>query len=145
VIEFNVRFGDPEAQVVVPMIAGDLAPQLAAAADGALPSTPLSFRAEKYVGVVIASEGYPGASPTGLPITGLEKAEALEDTLLFHAGTRLENGGVVTSGGRVLTVVGRAPTFDAARRRAYDGVRAIAFDGMQYRRDIGQKALNGLP
>ena len=142
VIEFNVRFGDPEAQVVVPMIAGDLAPQLAAAADGALPSTPLSFRAEKYVGVVIASEGYPGASPTGLPITGLEKAEALEDILLFHAGTRLENGGVVTSGGRVLTVVGRAPTFDAARRRAYDGVRAIAFDGMQYRRDIGQKALS---
>jgi phosphoribosylamine--glycine ligase len=145
VIEFNVRFGDPEAQVVIPMIAGDLAPHLAAAADGALPSTPLRFKAEKHVGIVMASEGYPGASPAGRPIAGLEQAQALDDVIVFHAGTRLENGAIVTAGGRVLTVVGRGPTFDAAIRRAYDGVRVMAFDGMQFRRDIGQKALGALP
>jgi phosphoribosylamine--glycine ligase len=145
VIEFNVRFGDPEAQVVVPMIAGDLAPHLAAAADGSLPATPLSFRPDKHVGVVIASEGYPGACPSGRPISGLSAAQALEGVIVFHAGTRLENASVVTSGGRVLTVVGRAPDFAAAIQRAYDGVQAIAFEGMQYRRDIGIKALPELP
>lgn len=145
VIEFNVRFGDPEAQVVVPMIAGDLAPHLSAAADGRLPATPLSFRPEKHVGVVIASEGYPGPCPTGRPITGLAAAQALEGVIVFHAGTRRENTSVVTSGGRVLTVVGRAPDFAAAIQRAYDGVQVIGFEGMQYRRDIGLKALPKLP
>lgn len=145
VIEFNVRFGDPEAQVVVPMIAGDLAPHLSAAADGRLPATPLSFRPEKHVGVVIASEGYPGPCPTGRPITGLSAAQALEGVILFHAGTRRENTSVVTAGGRVLTVVGRAPDFAAAIQRAYDGVQVLGFEGMQYRRDIGLKALPKLP
>jgi phosphoribosylamine--glycine ligase len=143
VIEFNVRFGDPEAQVVVPMIAGALAPCLAAAAEGRVPEMPLPFRFEKHVGVVIASEGYPGASPSGRPIAGLEQAQALDDVFVFHAGTRLQNGTLVTAGGRVLTVVGRAGTFEAAIRRAYDGVQAITFEGMQYRRDIGQKVLKG--
>jgi len=140
VIEFNVRFGDPEAQVVLPMIVGELAPHLAAAADGNLAAHPLSFGPEKHVGVVVASQGYPGSGPTGLEISGLPQAEALEDVLVFHAGTRQEGESIVTSGGRVLTIVGRGSGYDEAIRRAYDGVSAIGFEGMQYRRDIGQKA-----
>jgi phosphoribosylamine--glycine ligase len=140
VIEFNVRFGDPEAQVVLPMVAGDLASHLAAAAGGCLSESPLPFRADRHVGVVLASEGYPGATQTGFPITGLDAAEALEDVLVFHAATRQESGALVTAGGRVLTVVGRGSTYDEAIHRAYAGVDRIAFEGMQYRRDIGRKA-----
>jgi phosphoribosylamine--glycine ligase len=142
VIEFNVRFGDPEAQVVIPMISGDLAPLLAAAADGALGDGAAAFRPEPHVGVVLASNGYPGSSPSGVPIAGLERAAARPDVLVFHAGTaRNDRGDVVTAGGRVLSVVGRGATFEAAIDRAYAGVAEIHFEGMQYRRDIGQKAL----
>ncbi len=88
VIEFNVRFGDPEAQVAIPMIAGDLAPRLAEAARGALGPAPIAFRADRHVGVVLASEGYPGSGRQGLPVSGLEDAEALDDVLVFHAGTK---------------------------------------------------------
>jgi phosphoribosylamine--glycine ligase len=157
VIEFNVRFGDPEAQVVIPMIDGPLAPSLAAAADGALTGAP-SFSTVKHVGVVLASHGYPAAGPTGLPVSGLDEAAALEDVLVFHAGTSAApvdagcgpaNGvnaafgrthRILTAGGRVLTVVGRGPTFEAARARAYAGVDKITFDGMHLRRDIARKA-----
>jgi phosphoribosylamine--glycine ligase len=141
VIEFNVRFGDPEAQVLIPMIAEDLAPRLAAAADGALDPRPIAFRPEKHVGVVLASAGYPASGPTGVPIHGLDEASRLDDVLVFHAGTAAVNHQVVTAGGRVLTVVGRGTSYEAAIERAYDGVRRIAFDGMQYRHDIGRKAL----
>jgi phosphoribosylamine---glycine ligase len=141
VIEFNVRFGDPEAQVVIPMIEGELAPRLAAAADGALDPAPLAFRAEPHVGVVLAARGYPGPVHGGVPIQGLEDASRLEDVLVFHAGTTVTEGVLVTAGGRVLTVVGRGPTYEAAIARAYAGVSMIAFDGMQYRHDIGRKAL----
>jgi phosphoribosylamine---glycine ligase len=140
VIEFNVRFGDPEAQVVLPMIAEELAPHLRAAAAGRLDTAPLTFRPEKHVGVVLASKGYPGPIKAGVPISGLATAEALDDVLVFHAGTRLDGRSVVTAGGRVLTIVGRGADYDEAIRRAYDGVGKIEFDGMQYRRDIGQKA-----
>jgi len=143
VIEFNVRFGDPEAQVVIPMIAGELAPLLAAAADGALGDAAVTFRPERHVGVVVASKGYPGSSPSGLPIAGLDRAAALRDVLVFHAGTAAgDRGAVVTAGGRVLTIVGRAATFPEAIERAYAGVAQVRFDGMQYRRDIGKKALS---
>jgi phosphoribosylamine--glycine ligase len=143
VIEFNVRFGDPEAQVVLPMIDGELAPVLAAAADGALPDGPIALSQDKYVGVVLASRGYPHSSQSGVIINGLEQAAALEKVVVFHAGTaRDASGSIVTAGGRVLTVVGRGATYDSAITRAYTGVRAIAFDGMQYRTDIGQKALS---
>ena len=145
VIEFNVRFGDPEAQVVLPMIGGDLAPRLAAAADGALDASPIPFRPEKLVGVVVASRGYPEAGPTGLVIRGLDAPpERGDDVLVFHSGTRAgpTNGAVVTAGGRVLTVVGRGGTYERAIDRAYEGVSMIAFDGMHYRRDIGRKALH---
>jgi phosphoribosylamine--glycine ligase len=141
VIEFNVRFGDPEAQVVIPMIADDLAPRLAAAAEGALDDAPIAFRPERHVGVVLASSGYPGSSPTGIPIRGLEDAERLDDVLVFHAGTARRGADVVTAGGRVLTVVGRGARFEDAIARAYAGVSKISFEGMHYRRDIGRKAL----
>jgi phosphoribosylamine--glycine ligase len=141
VIEFNVRFGDPEAQVVIPMVAEDLAPRLAAAADGALDPAPVAFRSEPHVGVVLAARGYPGPVSGGATIDGLDDASRLEDVLVFHAGTALDRDTVVTAGGRVLTVVGRGATYEAAIARAYSGVGKISFDGMQYRRDIGQKAL----
>jgi phosphoribosylamine--glycine ligase len=140
VIEFNVRFGDPEAQVVVPMIAEDLAPRLVAAADGALDPRPIACRPERHVGVVIASGGYPGSVRSGLPISGISEARA-EGALVFHAGTSQRGGEIVTAGGRVLTVVGRGSTYADAMNLAYRGVSKIAFDGMQYRLDIGRKAL----
>jgi phosphoribosylamine---glycine ligase len=145
VIEFNVRFGDPEAQVVIPMIDDDLAAHLIAAADGRLLERRLKFSGRKHVGVVLASAGYPGSGATGRPITGLDAAAALDNVLVFHSGTRgsvdLPLGSPLTAGGRVLTVVGRGPDFDSAIARAYEGVAKISFDGMQYRRDIGRKAL----
>jgi phosphoribosylamine--glycine ligase len=141
VIEFNVRFGDPEAQVVIPMIASDLAPRLAAAAEGTLDDRPVEFRPARHVGVVLASQGYPASSPTGLPIQGLDDAGRLDDVLIFHAGTARRGDDVVTAGGRVLTVVGRGRTFEDAIARAYAGVSKISFHGMHYRRDIGRKAL----
>jgi phosphoribosylamine--glycine ligase len=145
VIEFNVRFGDPEAQVVIPMIADELAPWLVAAADGSLPAGRPAFRTERHVGVVLASRGYPGSGPTGLPISGLDEAARLDDVLVFHAGTARRDGQIVTTGGRVLTVVGRGAGYEQAIQRAYDGVSEISFDGMHFRHDIGRKALTSRP
>jgi phosphoribosylamine--glycine ligase len=142
VIEFNVRFGDPEAQVVIPMIAGSLAAALVAAADGELSGTRLALRPDKQVGVVLASRDYPQSGSKGLPISGIEDAGALDDVLVFHAGTMNgADGGVQTAGGRVLTVVGRGATYEVAIGRAYDGVSRINFAGMQFRRDIGRTAV----
>ena len=144
VIEFNVRFGDPEAQVVVPLLDVDLAPVLLAAAAGTLGSGRVPLRREKQVGVVLASEGYPGPGPGSRPISGIDAAEAIASVRVFHAGTAARpGGGIVTAGGRVLTVVGAGPTYDEAIDRAYAGVARISFEGMQYRRDIGRKALSG--
>jgi phosphoribosylamine---glycine ligase len=140
VIEFNVRFGDPEAQVVIPAIDGAFAPLLAAAAAGRLDAASLAFSRDKLVGVVLASRGYPGAGPIGLPIAGLDAAAALEQVTVFHSGTAARDGRIVTAGGRVLTVVGRGATFEAAIARAYAGVSEIDFDGVHCRRDIGAKA-----
>jgi phosphoribosylamine--glycine ligase len=145
VIEFNARFGDPEAQVVLPLIDDDLAPHLMAAAEGHLLDRPLRFSSARQVGVVLASAGYPGSVTSGRPITGLDTAAAAQDVLVFHSGTKgsvdVAGGSPTTAGGRVLTVVGRGDTFEAAIARAYEGVSRITFDGMQYRRDIGRKAL----
>jgi phosphoribosylamine--glycine ligase len=145
VIEFNVRFGDPEAQVVLPRVAGALAPRLAAAAQGTLDPAPVRFTGEKHVGVVIASKGYPASGPSGLPITGLDRASQLEHVAVFHSGTRFgDDRGreIVTAGGRVLTVVGHGDTYEEAIDHAYAGVSLIRFEGMHYRRDIGRKALH---
>ncbi len=140
VIEFNVRFGDPEAQVVLPLVAGSLSDTLMAAATGALAGHRAVFSSDRAVGVVLASRGYPASAETGRPIEGLELAEALPGVLVFHAGTRESDRTVVSAGGRVLTVVGLGSTFEQAMSRAYTGVEQIHFDGMQYRRDIGRKA-----
>ena len=141
VVEFNVRFGDPEAQVVLPMLDEDLSWLLAAAATEALPSRPARFRNEPHVGVVLASGGYPESSQSGSVITGVEAASNVPGALVFHAGTSRRAGQLVTSGGRVLTVVGRGPTYRAAIEVAYRAAAHITFDGMQLRHDIGQKAL----
>jgi phosphoribosylamine--glycine ligase len=141
VIEFNVRFGDPEAQVVLPMLDEDLAWLLGAAATGALPSRPARFRDEPHVGVVLAAGGYPDQPESGKPITGIEAAAAVPGAMVFHAGTAKRDGHIVTAGGRVLTVVGRGPSHRDAIEIAYRAAGHIQFEGMQFRRDIGRKAL----
>jgi phosphoribosylamine---glycine ligase len=145
VVEFNARMGDPEAQVVLPALEEALLPHLLAASWGEL--VPGCFRSslESFVGVVLASGGYPDAFETGKAISGLGDAAAQPRVLVFHAGTASCGGEVVTAGGRVLTVVGRGATFGDARARAYDAAARIAFDGVQFRRDIGAKALPTTP
>lgn len=140
VIEFNVRFGDPEAQVVLPALSGPFARVLLAAATGRLAQAPhLEWNGEMFAGVVLASGGYPGAIETGFAIRGL--AGDPGDALVFHAATAERDGRVVTSGGRVLTVVGRGPSYRAAIDRAYAAADKISFDKMFFRRDIGSSAL----
>ena len=141
VVEFNVRLGDPETQVVLPMLDEDLSWLLGEAATGALPSRPARFLAEPHVGVVVAAGGYPDSVETGQAITGVDEAAAVPGALVFHAGTSRRAGQLVTAGGRVLTVVGRGATFSAAIETAYRSVSCIRFNGMQFRRDIGRKAL----
>jgi phosphoribosylamine--glycine ligase len=141
VIEFNVRFGDPEAQVVLPMLDEDLSSLLGAAASGALPPRPARFRDEPHVGVVLAAGGYPETPESGQPIQGIDAASDVPGALVFHAGTARRETSLVTAGGRVLTVVGRGTTFRDAIDTAYAAASRIHFDGMQYRRDIGRKAL----
>ena len=141
VIEFNVRFGDPEAQVVLPMLDEDLGWLLGEAATGALPSRPARFRREPHVGVVLAAGGYPDAPETGKVIDGIDAASEVPGAIVFHAGTAKREGRLVTAGGRVLTVVGRSTTYRDAIDTAYAAASRIHFDGMQYRRDIGRKAL----
>ena len=141
VIEFNVRFGDPEAQVILPMLDEDLSSLLMCAAKGALPARAARFSTQAHVGVVLAAGGYPDSVETGRSITGVDEAAALPNAMVFHAGTALRDGTLVTSGGRVLTVVGRGPSYEAAIDTAYNAASKIHFDGMQFRRDIGQKAL----
>jgi phosphoribosylamine---glycine ligase len=142
VIEYNVRFGDPEAQAVMPLIDGELAPLLAAAADGVLGKAPLRLRPGVSVAVVLSSAGYPAAVHDGVPIHGLDRAGRMPNVNIFHAGTARLGDQIVTRGGRVLTVVGTGPDFRAAIDRAYGAVSLISFEGMHYRRDIGRKALN---
>jgi phosphoribosylamine---glycine ligase len=138
VIEFNVRFGDPEAQVVLPMIAQPLTPLLWAAATGVLRSTHAHVSPRPHVGVVLAARGYPGEIMTGAAIRGVEDVGGAH---VFFAGVKEREGSLVTSGGRVMTVVGSGATFAEAIDGAYAAVSRIHFEGMQYRRDIGHKAL----
>lgn len=141
VIEFNVRFGDPEAQVILPMLDESLAALLASAAAGTLVSRDARFSDDKYVGVVLASGGYPDVTQSGKVIEGLESAALVPDALVFHAGTAERDGRVVTSGGRVLTVVGRGSTYEQAIDVAYKAAHLVSFEGLQFRRDIGRKAV----
>jgi len=141
VIEFNVRLGDPEAQVILPLVDEPLLPILLAAASGALSHSSVRVGRDRLTAVVIASRGYPESSESGQPIEGIEQAEMIPGVTVYHAGTAMRDGRIVTAGGRVLTVVGRGTRFDEAIARAYAGATRIHFDGMQYRRDIGRKAL----
>jgi phosphoribosylamine--glycine ligase len=141
VVEFNVRFGDPEAQVVLPMLDEDLSTLLWAAAAGALPDRPARFRHEPHVGVVLASAGYPESSDNGRVIKGLDAAAQVPGAIVFHAGTASRDGEIVTAGGRVLTIVGRGRTHRDAIDVAYTAAAKVSFEGMQFRRDIGQRAL----
>lgn len=137
ILEFNARFGDPEAQVILPLIEGDLLAALLACAEGRLQPDMLGWGSGAAACVVLAAAGYPDAPRRGDPITGIE---ALDEpgVLLFHAGTAWQDGELVTNGGRVLGVTGLGRTLPAALARAYAAVEQIRFDGMQYRRDIGR-------
>jgi phosphoribosylamine--glycine ligase len=139
VIEFNVRLGDPEAQVILPRIVEPLTPLLDAAARGSLDQTMCALSDAVMVGVVLASRGYPESSESGQPIAGIVDAARCGVSVL-HAGTARVGSQIVTAGGRVLTVVAAGTGFADAIKRAYDGVRAISFSGVQYRTDIGRKA-----
>jgi len=138
VLEFNCRFGDPETQAILPLLDSDLLDIAEACADGRLAEVPVKWKANAAACVVLASEGYPGSYPKGREIHGLEAVPA--DAIVFHAGTRLAEGKVLTAGGRVLGVTGRGDTLPEALRRAYAAVDAISFEGMQYRRDIGWRS-----
>ena len=135
-LEFNCRFGDPETQVLMPLLEGDLVELALATIEGRLHETSVRFAPRAAVCVVLASGGYPHEYRTGLPIEGLEQAIESPNVLVFHAGTRTENGQIVTAGGRVLNIVGLGDTVAQARENAYRAVQQIRFEGMHYREDI---------
>ena len=137
VLEFNCRFGDPETQAILPRIEGDLLEALAAAASGDLGTAAVGASGEAAVTVVLAGRDYPERGDSGTPIEGVE--DAASAALVFHAGTAMRGGRLVTNGGRVLNVTGVGPTLEAAREAAYAACASIAFDGMQYRRDIAAR------
>jgi phosphoribosylamine--glycine ligase len=141
VLEFNCRFGDPETQVILPRLDGDLAQALLAAARGDLAEVELPVSDTCAVTVAIAAGGYPAERDTGSPIAGVDDAEAL-GTVVFHAGTAMRDGQLVTSGGRILNVTGLGDTIEDARTRAYEGCERISFPGARYRSDIAAKAVN---
>jgi phosphoribosylamine--glycine ligase len=140
VLEFNVRFGDPETQAILPRVDEDLFELLLATAHGELPDRPVRVRQGAAVAVVMASRGYPAAPRTGDVITGIEEAEALGAQVL-HAGTDEDSAGnLVTAGGRVLAVVALGDDVGDARRAAYDAAAHVSFEGAQMRRDIAEDA-----
>jgi|YelNatPaOPRAMG01_1025707.scaffolds.fasta_scaffold01034_5 phosphoribosylamine--glycine ligase len=157
VLEFNVRFGDPECQPLMMRFQGDLAEALLAAAEGRLARTAITLSPASAATVVLASGGYPGEYRKGIPITGLERIEGAEPSELkvrwaldkvrvkvFQAGTALRDGQLVTDGGRVLAVTAMAPTLEQTLRAAYEGADLIQFEGKHMRRDIGRRALDYL-
>jgi phosphoribosylamine--glycine ligase len=141
VLEFNARFGDPETQPIMMRLDTDLIDIIEAIIDGNLSKINVKWKAGSAVCVVMASGGYPGNYEKGKEIKGLDLASKHGDVMVFHAGTSLKNGTVVTDGGRVLGVAGLGPVVAAAIDNAYAGVREISFDGAHFRRDIGARAL----
>lgn len=140
-IEFNCRFGDPEAQAVLPLLKTDLGAAINAVCDGALERLSLEWHKKAAACVVLASRGYPGKFETGKPISGLDALGGMEDVIPFHAGTAVKDGRFVTNGGRVLGITAMADDLPSAIARAYEAVDRVDFEGKYCRRDIGQKAL----
>jgi phosphoribosylamine--glycine ligase len=139
VLEYNVRFGDPETQAILVRLKSDLFQVCQAIVDGQLGSFGLEWSNQSSACVVLAAAGYPSSYETGRPITGLDRVDTDADLQVFHAGTlRSEKGELVTSGGRVLGVTAAAATLDHALARCYGAIEKIGWEGMQYRRDIGQ-------
>jgi phosphoribosylamine--glycine ligase len=141
VLEFNVRFGDPETQPILMRLQSDLLEVCLAVCNGTLDEAFLKWDPRPAVCVVMASGGYPDEYEKGKVITGLDQAGQLTDVVVFHAGTKEENGNVVTSGGRVLGVTALGANIAAAKTRAYEAVERIRFDGAYYRHDIADKAI----
>ena len=138
VIEYNARFGDPETQVVLPRLKSDFADVVMAVVEERLADQPVEWTDEAAACVVMASGGYPASYPKGLEITGLDENGQIPGVTVYHAGTALKDGKLVTSGGRVLGVTALGKTLDEALEKAYAGVEKIHFDGAHYRRDIGR-------
>ena len=134
VLEFNARFGDPEAQVTLPLLKTDLVDIMLAVVDNKLGQMKVEWSDDACVGVVMASGGYPGSYKTGFAISGLDEVD--KDILVFHAGTRLESGQVLTNGGRVLSVVATGKNLAEAREKVYKNIPRIRFDGCHFRKDI---------
>jgi len=141
VLEFNVRFGDPEAQVVLPRLRNDIVPVILASCEGRLNEFELDWHKKSCICVVMSSGGYPGEYETGLEISGLDSLEEEENVTIFHAGTKKEDGRFLTSGGRVLGVTALGKTIDEAIEKVYESIEKIKFDRCFFRRDIGMKAL----
>jgi phosphoribosylamine--glycine ligase len=141
VLEYNARFGDPETQAILVRMKSDLVPILLAVIEGTLDKMEIEWDPRPAVCVVMASGGYPGAYEKGKEITGLDAVKGMEDVIVFHAGTAFKDGRVVTSGGRVLGVTALGEDIGWARLHAYEAVRKIKFQGVQFRTDIGAKAL----
>jgi len=141
-IEYNVRFGDPECQVLMPRLISDLAPALLASRDGVLKSLDLRWHQQAALTVVMAAKGYPGAYAKGSAIEGLPEAAAVDGVEIFHAGTRQDGGGrIVASGGRVLNVSALGATVSEAQARAYAAIARISWPEGFYRHDIGWRAI----
>jgi phosphoribosylamine--glycine ligase len=141
VLEFNCRFGDPETQPLMMRLKSDLAEVMLAVAEGRLADVQLSWDPRPAICVVATSKGYPGKYQTGVPISGLDEADAMKDVKVFHSGTARRDGQLVTDGGRVLGITALGDTVADARKRAYAALEKIHFDGMHYRRDIAHQAL----
>ncbi|HEY6050154.1 MAG TPA: phosphoribosylamine--glycine ligase, partial [Thermoanaerobaculia bacterium] len=142
ILEFNARFGDPETEVILPRLQSDLAGLLLGAARGELDRFPaLEIKPEACAGVVLCAGGYPGSYERGKPIRGVNDAAKLPGVEVFHAGTALEGGRLVTAGGRVLVVTACAPTIGEAAARAYEAAGLVEFEGRHFRRDIGMRGI----
>ncbi len=139
VIEFNCRFGDPETQVILPLLESDLLEILMACATGRLADVDIRWSKGAAACVVIASEGYPGKYPVGRPITGLD--QVVPNSCIFHAGTKEQDGQIVTAGGRVLCATGWGENIADALKSAYSAIGPVRFEGMHYRKDIGRRAV----
>jgi len=141
VLEFNARFGDPETQVILPRLKTDLIDILNAVIDGSLHKINIEWEDNAAVCVVVASGGYPGKYQKGKVINGLERLEKMKDIIVFHAGTKLQDNKIITSGGRVLGITAWDDTISKAKEKAYEGVEKIYFEDMYYRKDIAVKAI----